>query len=240
MNGLLSDLGRTPGVLAACFFGREGGFSEHKGQKELPREKVERALKVLTQSLDALGEGSKQRAKSFLFNTPSYRLYIQNRPEGTVCALCSAGTDIAAVKESLLSASPPVVTVPPKPAPPPPKSVSPPPVSKPVVAPPVSRPAPSPPPVAVPKPAPPPPPVVDEKPLRASILDEIYTLCEEELGDLAPTIFENQEADSKIREGTLTRERVLKFCLALQKDAGMIIGPKASKAMADRMLDKLK
>lgn len=239
MNGLLSDLGRTPGVLAACFFGREGGFSEHKGQREISREKVERALKVLTQSLDALGEVSKQRAKSFLLNTPSYRLYIQNLPEGTVCALCSAGTDIAAVKESFLSASPPAVTVPPKPAPPPPKP-TPPPVSKPVAAPPVSKPAPLAPPAAVLKPAPPPPPVVDEKPLRASILDEVYALCEEELGDLAPTIFENQEADSKIREGILTRERVLKFCLALQKDAGMIIGPKASKAMADRMLDKLK
>jgi len=49
MNGLLSDLGRTPGVLAACFFGREGGFSEHKGQKELPREKVERAFDLQRQ-----------------------------------------------------------------------------------------------------------------------------------------------------------------------------------------------
>jgi hypothetical protein len=83
-------------------------------------------------------------------------------------------------------------------------------------------------------------PVVDEKPLPASILDDIYGICEAELGDLAVTIFENQEEDSKIREGALTRERVLRFCLALQKDAGMIIGHKASKGMADRMLDKLK
>ena len=232
MEDLLRKISQVPGVLGACFVGRDGGFTKQADLKEVSREKVERALKVLSQSLDALGEGSKQKAKSLVINTPAYRLFVHSLTDGTLCALCSVATDLGGLRETLISA--PQAPAPQKPVPPPPKP-SPSPAAK----------APAPPPPAKPvpelKPAPPPPiPVVDEKPLPASILDDIYGICEAELGDLAVTIFENQEEDSKIREGALTRERVLRFCLALQKDAGMIIGPKASKGMADRMLDKLK
>jgi len=232
MEDLLRKISQVPGVLGACFVGRDGGFTKQADLKEVSREKVERALKVLSQSLDALGEGSKQKAKSLVINTPAYRLFVHSLADGTLCALCSVATDLGGLRETLISAPP--APAPQKPVPPPPKP-SPSPAAK----------APAPPPPAKPvpelKPAPPPPiPVVDEKPLPASILDDIYGICEAELGDLAVTIFENQEEDSKIREGALTRERVLRFCLALQKDAGMIIGPKASKGMADRMLDKLK
>ena len=232
MEDLLRKISQVPGVLGACFVGRDGGFTKQADLKEVSREKVERALKVLSQSLDALGEGSKQKAKSLVINTPAYRLFVHSLADGTLCALCSVATDLGGLRETLISA--PQAPAPQKPVPPPPKP-SPSPAAK----------APAPPPPAKPvpelKPAPPPPiPVVDEKPLPASILDDIYGICEAELGDLAVTIFENQEEDSKIREGALTRERVLRFCLALQKDAGMIIGPKASKGMADRMLDKLK
>jgi predicted regulator of Ras-like GTPase activity (Roadblock/LC7/MglB family) len=232
MEDLLRKISRVPGVLGACFVGRDGGFTKQADLKEVSKEKVERALKVLSQSLDALGEGSKQKAKSLVINTPAYRLFIHNLADGTLCALCSVATDLGGLRETLISA--PQAPAPQKPVPPPPK---------PPPSPEAKAPAPPPPakPVPEPKPAPPPPmPVVDEKPLPASILDDIYGICEAELGDLAVTIFENQEEDSKIREGALTRERVLRFCLALQKDAGMIIGPKASKGMADRMLDKLK
>ena len=232
MEDLLRKISQVPGVLGACFVGRDGGFTKQADLKEVSREKVERALKVLSQSLDALGEGSKQKAKSLVINTPAYRLFVHSLADGTLCALCSVATDLGGLRETLIST--PQAPAPQKPVPPPPKP-SPSPAAK----------APAPPPPAKPvpelKPAPPPPmPVVDEKPLPASILDDIYGICEAELGDLAVTIFENQEEDSKIREGALTRERVLRFCLALQKDAGMIIGPKASKGMADRMLDKLK
>jgi len=232
MEDLLRKISQVPGVLGACFVGRDGGFTKQADLKEVSREKVERALKVLSQSLDALGEGSKQKAKSLVINTPAYRLFVHSLADGTLCALCSVATDLGGLRETLTNAPP--APAPQKPVPPPPKP-SPSPAAK----------APAPPPPAKPvpelKPAPPPPiPVVDEKPLPASILDDIYGICEAELGDLAVTIFENQEEDSKIREGALTRERVLRFCLALQKDAGMIIGPKASKGMADRMLDKLK
>ncbi len=232
MEALLRQISQVPGVLGACFIGRDGGFTKQAALKEVSREKVERALKVLSQSLDALGEGSKQKAKSLVINTPAYRLFVQSLADGTLCALCSVATDLGGLRETLISA--PQAPAPQKPVPPPPK---------PLPSPEAKAPAPPPPakPVPEPKPAPPPPmPVVDEKPLPASILDDIYGICEAELGDLAVTIFENQEQDSKIREGALTRERVLRFCLALQKDAGMIIGPKASKGMADRMLDKLK
>jgi hypothetical protein len=232
MEDLLRKISQVPGVLGACFVGRDGGFTKQADLKEVSREKVERALKVLSQSLDALGEGSKQKAKSLVINTPAYRLFVHSLADGTLCALCSVATDLGGLRETLISAPP---------APAPQKPVSPPP--KPPPSPAAKAPAPPPPAKPVPelKPAPPPPiPVVDEKPLPASILDDIYGICEAELGDLAVTIFENQEEDSKIREGALTRERVLRFCLALQKDAGMIIGPKASKGMADRMLDKLK
>jgi len=232
MEDLLRKISQVPGVLGACFVGRDGGFTKQADLKEVSREKVERALKVLSQSLDALGEGSKQKAKSLVINTPAYRLFVHSLADGTLCALCSVATDLGGLRETLISAPQ---------APAPQKPVSPPP--KPPPSPAAKAPAPPLPakPVPEPKPAPPPPmPVVEEKPLPASILDDIYGICEAELGDLAVTIFENQEEDSKIREGALTRERVLRFCLALQKDAGMIIGPKASKGMADRMLDKLK
>lgn len=234
MDDLLREISQVPGVLGACFIGRDGGFTKQADLKEVSREKVERALKVLSQSLDALGEGSKQKAKSLVINTPAYRLFVHTLADGTLCALCSVATDLGGLRETLISA--PQAPAPQKPVPPPPK----PPPSPAAKAPAPPLPAK---PVYEPKPAPPPPPpmpVVDEKPLPASILDDIYGICEAELGDLAVTIFENQEEDSKIREGALTRERVLRFCLALQKDAGMIIGPKASKGMADRMLDKLK
>jgi hypothetical protein len=232
MEDLLRKISQVPGVLGACFVGRDGGFTKQADLKEVSREKVERALKVLSQSLDALGEGSKQKAKSLVINTPAYRLFVHSLADGTLCALCSVATDLGGLRETLISA--PQAPAPQKPVPPPPK----PPPSPAAKAPAPPLPAK---PVPEPKPAPPPPmPVVEEKPLPASILDDIYGICEAELGDLAVTIFENQEEDSKIREGALTRERVLRFCLALQKDAGMIIGPKASKGMADRMLDKLK
>jgi len=232
MEDLLRQISQVPGVLGACFVGRDGGFTKQADLKEVSKEKVERALKVLSQSLDALGEGSKQKAKSLVINTPAYRLFVHSLVDGTLCALCSVATDLGGLRETLIST--PQAPAPQKPVPLPPK---------PPPSPEAKAPAPLPPakPVPEPKPAPPPPiPVVDEKPLPASILDDIYGICEAELGDLAVTIFENQEQDSKIREGALTRERVLRFCLALQKDAGMIIGPKASKSMADRMLDKLK
>ena len=232
MEDLLRKISQVPGVLGACFVGRDGGFTKQADLKEVSREKVERALKVLSQSLDALGEGSKQKAKSLVINTPAYRLFVHSLADGTLCALCSVATDLGGLRETLISA--PQAPAPQKPVPPPPKP-SPSPAAKAPAPPPPAKPVPE------PKPAPPPPmPVVEEKPLPASILDDIYGICEAELGDLAVTIFENQEEDSKIREGALTRERVLRFCLALQKDAGMIIGPKASKGMADRMLDKLK
>jgi len=232
MEDLLRQISQVPGVLGACFVGRDGGFTKQADLKEVSREKVERALKVLSQSLDALGEGSKQKAKSLVINTPAYRLFVHSLSDGTLCALCSVATDLGGLRETLINA--PQAPAPQKPVPPP---------SKPPPSPAAKAPAPPLPakPFPEPKPAPPPPmPVVEEKPLPASILDDIYGICEAELGDLAVTIFENQEEDSKIREGALTRERVLRFCLALQKDAGMIIGPKASKGMADRMLDKLK
>ena len=232
MEDLLRKISQVPGVLGACFVGRDGGFTKQADLKEVSKEKVERALKVLSQSLDALGEGSKQKAKSLVINTPAYRLFVHSLADGTLCALCSVATDLGGLRETLISA--PQAPAPQKPVPPPPKP-SPSPAAKAPAPPPPAKPVPE------PKPAPPPPmPVVEEKPLPASILDDIYGICEAELGDLAVTIFENQEEDSKIREGALTRERVLRFCLALQKDAGMIIGPKASKGMADRMLDKLK
>ncbi len=234
MEALLHQISQVPGVLGACFIGRDGGFAKQSDLKDLSREKVERALKVLSQSLDALGEGSKQKAKSLVINTPAYRLFIHSLADGTLCALCAVATDLGGLRESLLTVPAPGAPAPPKPAPPTPKP-APPPAAK------APAPPPQAPPAVEPKPASPlTSPVVEEKPLPASILDDIYGICEAELGDLAATILENQEADSKIREGALTRERVLKFCLALQKDAGMIIGPKASKAMADRMLDKLR
>lgn len=241
----LNQINQVPGVLAACFIDRKGGFSQQPGLKEMPREKVERALKVLSQSLEAMGEGAKAKTKSLVIDTPAYRLFLQNLPDGTVCALCSVTTELGVLRKAVEPgpASQEIGLSPRPTAPPPPsrepKVKEPKPVSAPPAIP-VSRE----PPVKEPKPVPAPPaipvPKVEEKPLPVTILDEIYQICEAELGDLAATIFENQETDSKIREGTLSRERVLKFCLALQKDAGMIIGPKASKAMADRMLEKLK
>jgi len=228
MEDLLNQVNQISGVLAACFVNRNGGYAEHAGLKEMSREKMERSLKVLSQSMDALGEGAKVKTKSLVITTPTYRLLLQNLPDGTLCVLCTLAIDLGALRGSLAAApAPRAIVAPPKPTAPPPapprkvRVVEP----KPVTPPP-------PPPVSVP--------TVEDKPVAAAILDEIYGICEEELGDLASTIFENQVADSKIREGTLTRERVLKFCLSLQKDAGMIIGPKASKAMADRMLAKLK
>jgi hypothetical protein len=95
--------------------------------------------------------------------------------------------------------------------------------------------APAPAPAPAKAPAPKPPTTVD-----ASILEKILAQAEEALGELGATIYENQLSDHKLSTSKLTRDSVMKFCYALQKDASMIIGPSAAKQMADKMMMLLK
>lgn len=228
MDKVLEEISQVHGVLGSFFLGGKENFYKKAELKDLSKEKLEKAIGIISQSLDAVGEQRKRRAKRIIFTTDLYRIFIQEVSGGFFSVLCSRTADVSAVI-SLLSRAALGVPVLPKEVP----KIKPEVVPKaPEVV--VQKVVPTPPPVEVEIPPRPP-----EKPLPDKILDDILALCEEELGDLASTIFENLVSDTKINEGTLTRERVMKFCLALQKDASLIIGPKASKKMVDKMLDML-
>lgn len=239
MEELLIRLSSLPGVTGSFFVGDDSSFISQSLSSSFVQENAKRAVMVLAQTFEALSQVAQFKINRMLVNTGGSRLFIRRSDKGFLNLLTDITADVSvidsaldgALKEMLIMAQQPAQA--PAPAPPAvPQTV----VAATVKTAPVQQPAPAPA-AAAPSqiPAPKPPTTVD-----ASILDKISALAEEALGELGTTIYENQLSDHKLNTSKLTRDSVMKFCYALQKDASMIIGPSAAKQMADKMMMLLK
>ncbi|MDQ7798448.1 MAG: hypothetical protein RDU76_05845 [Candidatus Edwardsbacteria bacterium] len=238
MEELLIRLSSLPGVTGSFFVGDDSSFVSQSLSSSFVQENAKRAVMVLAQTFEALSQVAQFRINRMMVNTGGSRLFIRRSDKGFLNLLTDITADVSvidsaldgALKEMLIMAQQPA----PAPAPPAvPQTV----VAASVKTAPVQQPASAPAPAQAPAkpPAPKPPTTVE-----ASILEKILALAEEALGELGATIYENQLSDHKLNTSKLTRDSVMKFCYALQKDASMIIGPSAAKQMADKMMMLLK
>ena len=247
MEELLIRLSGLPGVTGSFFVGNDNSFVSQSLSSSFNQENAKKAVMVLAQTFDALSQVAQFKMDRMMVNTGGSRLFIRRSQLGFLNLLTDITADVAVIDAALNGALREMLEAPPAPKPAAPPAVPPPAAAKPAPAAPVpagpppvapapvpAGPAPAPAPAA-PPPAPKPPATVD-----ASILDSILALSEEALGELGPTIYENQLSDHKLNTSKLTRDSVMKFCYALQKDASMIIGPSAAKQMADKMMALLK
>lgn len=249
MEELLIRLSSLPGVTGSFYVGDDNSFVSQSLSSAFVQENAKKAVMVLAQTFDALSQVAQFKINRMMVNTGGSRLFIRRSDKGFLNLLADITADVSvidaalegAIKEMKALAEAPA-KVPPQPAAPvqlapaaPPKPAAPAP-EKPATVAPAAVPAAPVPAAAPPKPAAPKPPVT----VDASILDKIMALSEEALGELGATIYENQLSDHKLNTAKLTRDSVMKFCYALQKDASMIIGPSAAKQMADKMMALLK
>jgi predicted regulator of Ras-like GTPase activity (Roadblock/LC7/MglB family) len=249
MEELLIRLSSLPGVTGSFYVGDDSSFISQSLSSSFVQENAKRAVMVLAQTFEALSQVAQFKINRMLVNTGGSRLFIRRSDKGFLNLLTDITADVSvidsaldgALKEMLIMAQPPA------PAP----AQAPPTVPQTVVAAasaktaPTSQIAPAPAPATTPAavapaaptqiPAPKPPATVE-----ASVLEKILAQAEEALGELGATIYENQLSDHKLNTSKLTRDSVMKFCYALQKDASMIIGPSAAKQMADKMMMLLK
>jgi len=243
MEELLIRLSSLPGVTGSFFVGDDSSFISQSLSKSFVQENAKRAVMVLAQTFEALSQVAQFKINRMLVNTGGSRLFIRRSDKGFLNLLTDITADVSvidsaldgALKEMLIMAQQPAQA--PAPAlPAVPQTVVAATPAKTAPVPPIAA-APAPPAAAAPTqiPAPKPPTTVD-----ASILEKILAQAEEALGELGATIYENQLSDHKLNTSKLTRDSVMKFCYALQKDASMIIGPSAAKQMADKMMMLLK
>jgi predicted regulator of Ras-like GTPase activity (Roadblock/LC7/MglB family) len=247
MEELLIRLSGLPGVTGSFFVGNDNSFVSQSLSSSFNQENAKKAVMVLAQTFDALSQVAQFKMDRMMVNTGGSRLFIRRSELGFLNLLTDITADVGvidtalngALKEMLAAPPAPKPAAPPAPATPAATPAAPPAAASAAPPPPAPQPArvPEAAPAAAPapKPAPKPPATVE-----ASILDSILALSEEALGELGPTIYENQLSDHKLNTAKLTRDSVMKFCYALQKDASMIIGPSAAKQMADKMMALLK
>ncbi|MBU1357093.1 MAG: hypothetical protein KJ620_11055 [Candidatus Edwardsbacteria bacterium] len=239
MEELLIRLSSLPGVTGSFFVGDDSSFISQSLSKSFVQENAKRAVMVLAQTFEALSQVAQFKINRMLVNTGGSRLFIRRSDKGFLNLLTDITADVSvidsaldgALKEMLIMAQ--QSSQAPAPAPPAvPQTVV---AATPAKTAPTPQVAPAP--AAAPSqiPAPKPPTTVD-----AAILEKILAQAEEALGELGATIYENQLSDHKLNTSKLTRDSVMKFCYALQKDASMIIGPSAAKQMADKMMMLLK
>jgi predicted regulator of Ras-like GTPase activity (Roadblock/LC7/MglB family) len=237
MEELLIRLSSLPGVTGSFFVGDDSSFVSQSLSSSFVQENAKRAVMVLAQTFEALSQVAQFKINRMLVNTGGSRLFIRRSDKGFLNLLTDITADVSVIDSALDGALKEMVIMAQQPAPAPapaavPQTV----VAATVKTAPVQQPAPAPAAAAPAKPpAPKPPTTVD-----ASILEKILALAEEALGELGATIYENQLSDHKLNTSKLTRDSVMKFCYALQKDASMIIGPSAAKQMADKMMMLLK
>ncbi len=248
MEELLIRLSGLPGVTGSFYVGDDSSFISQTLSSSFVQENAKRAVMVLAQTFEALSQVAQFKINRMMVNTGGSRLFIRRSDKGFLNLLTDITADVSVIDSALdgalkemieLAQQPARAAAPPPPAVPQtvvaatPAKTSPPPQAAP---PSVTAPAPAAaPPAPAPAPAPKPPTTVD-----ASILEKILAQAEEALGELGTTIYENQLSDHKLNTSKLTRDSVMKFCYALQKDASMIIGPSAAKQMADKMMMLLK
>lgn len=241
MEELLIRLSGLPGVTGSFFVGNDNSFVSQSLSSSFNQENAKKAVMVLAQTFDALSQVAQFKISRMMVNTGGSRLFIRRSELGFLNLLTDITADVAVIDAALNGALSEMLEAPPapKPAVPPPPPVAPQPAP---AAPAQAAPSPAAPAVPAPVPAPASPPPAPKPPatVDASILDSILALSEEALGELGPTIYENQLSDHKLNTSKLTRDSVMKFCYALQKDASMIIGPSAAKQMADKMMALLK
>jgi len=241
MEELLIRLSSLPGVTGSFYVGDDSSFISQSLSSSFVQDNAKRAVMVLAQTFDALSQVAQFKINRMLVNTGGSRLFIRRSDKGFLNLLTDITADVSVIDSALdgaLKEMQIMAQQPPKPAalaaPAVPQTV----VAASTTAKPVPAPQPAPAvaaPTPVPAPAPKPSATID-----ASILEKILALAEEALGELGTTIYENQLSDHKLNTSKLTRDSVMKFCYALQKDASMIIGPSAAKQMADKMMTLLK
>lgn len=241
MEELLIRLSSLPGVTGSFYVGDDSSFISQTLSSSFVQDNAKRAVMVLAQTFDALSQVAQFKINRMMVNTGGSRLFIRRSEKGFLNLLTDITADVSVIDSALDGALKEIQLMaqqPPKPAP-----VQPP-VSQTVVAATPAKPTPIPAaaPAVQPVAAPPPAPAAPKPPttVDASILEKIQGLAEEALGELGTTIYENQLSDHKLNTSKLTRDSVMKFCYALQKDASMIIGPSAAKQMADKMMTLLK
>ena len=240
MEELLIRLSSLPGVTGSFFVGDDSSFVSQSLSSSFVQENAKRAVMVLAQTFEALSQVAQFKINRMMVNTGGSRLFIRRSDKGFLNLLTDITADVSVIDSALDGALKEMKIMAQQPA----KAPAPAAVPQTVVAASVktaltSQIAPAPAAVAPAAPtqipAPKPPTTVD-----ASILDKILAQAEEALGELGATIYENQLSDHKLNTSKLTRDSVMKFCYALQKDASMIIGPSAAKQMADKMMMLLK
>lgn len=235
MEELLIRLSSLPGVTGSFFVGDDSSFISQSLSKSFVQENAKRAVMVLSQTFEALSQVAQFKINRMMVNTGGSRLFIRRSDKGFLNLLTDITADVSVIDSALDGALKEMLTIARQPA----KAAAP--AQQTVVAATSAKTAPTPQvapaPAAAPSqiPAPKPPTTVD-----ASILEKILAQAEEALGELGATIYENQLSDHKLNTSKLTRDSVMKFCYALQKDASMIIGPSAAKQMADKMMMLLK
>jgi predicted regulator of Ras-like GTPase activity (Roadblock/LC7/MglB family) len=215
MEELLIRLSSLPGVTGSFFVGDDSSFVSQSLSSSFVQENAKRAVMVLAQTFEALSQVAQFKINRMMVNTGGSRLFIRRSDKGFLNLLTDITADVSVIDSALDGALKEMMIM----------------AQQPASAPAAPAPAPAP----AKAPAPKPPTTVD-----ASILEKILAQAEEALGELGATIYENQLSDHKLSTSKLTRDSVMKFCYALQKDASMIIGPSAAKQMADKMMMLLK
>lgn len=237
MEELLIRLSGLPGVTGSFFVRNDNSFVSQSLSSSFNQENARKAVMVLAQTFDALSQVAQFKISRMMVNTGGSRLFIRRSEMGFLNLLTDITADVAVIDAALNEALKEMLEAPPAPKPAAQPTVPAPAAAIPARAVPVQA---APPPVAAPAPTAPPPAPKPPSTVDASILNSILALSEEALGELGPTIYENQLSDHKLNTSKLTRDSVMKFCYALQKDASMIIGPSAAKQMADKMMALLK
>lgn len=214
--------------------GDDNSFVSQSLSASFVQDNAKRAVMVLAQTFEALSQVAQFKINRMIVNTGGSRLFIRRSDKGFLNLLTDITADVSVVDAALDGALKEIKIMAEQPAKEQAAQAAA--SAQPVMvasaaqsaAAPGAKPAPSP---AAPRTV-----VV----IDPSVLDKILTFSEEALGELGATIYENQFADHKLNTAKLTRDSVMKFCYALQKDASMIIGPTAAKQMADKMMTLLK
>lgn len=227
MEELLIKLSSLPGVTGSFYVGDDKSFVSQSLSASFVQDNAKRAVMVLAQTFEALSQVAQFKINRMIVNTGGSRLFIRRSDQGFLNLLTDVTADVSVVDAALDGALKEIKIMAEQPA----KgqaaraaasaqtvmvasaaqsAVAPPPTAQVVVS------------------------------IDPAILEKILAVSEEALGELGATIYENQLADHKLNTAKLTRDSVMKFCYALQKDSSMIIGPTAAKQMADKMMALLK
>lgn len=234
MEELLIKLSSLPGVTGSFYVGDDNSFVSQSLSSSFVQDNAKRAVMVLAQTFDALSQVTQFKISRMIVNTGGSRLFIRRSDKGFLNLLTDVTADVSVVDAALDGALKEIKIMAEQPAKDQAAQAAA--SAQPVMVASAAQSAAAP---AV-SPVAPPPAARVVTAIDPAVLGKILVISEEVLGELGPTIYENQFADHKLNTAKLTRDSVMKFCYALQKDASMIVGPTAAKQMADKMMTLLK